>query len=57
MRFGEKPMSALEKVLENHAKVVEEGYVAQGKPKYRSYVISTLRGGVGKSTLTFNLSH
>lgn len=50
-------MSALDKVLENHSKVVEEGFTRSGKPKYRSYVVSTLRGGVGKSTLTFNLAY
>ena len=49
-------MSALDKVLANHARVVEEGYVQAGQPKYRSYVVSTLRGGVGKSTITFNLA-
>jgi chromosome partitioning protein len=32
-------------------------YTRDGEPKYRSYVVSTLRGGVGKSTLTFNLAY
>lgn len=50
-------MSSLDKVLAVHTKVVEDGYVAPGGPlKYRSYAISTLRGGVGKSTLAFNLA-
>lgn len=46
----------LGKVFETHRKVVEEGYVSSGSPRYRSYAISTLRGGVGKSTLSFNLA-
>jgi cellulose biosynthesis protein BcsQ len=48
----------LDKVLENHARVVEEGYVAPGEGlKFKNYAISTLRGGVGKSTLAFNLAY
>jgi cellulose biosynthesis protein BcsQ len=47
----------LEKVLRNHAMVINEGYVAMGGPRYHSYAISTLRGGVGKSTLAFNLAY
>jgi cellulose biosynthesis protein BcsQ len=50
-------MDALEKVLENHTNVVENGYTAKGGLKYRSYAMSTLRGGVGKSTLAFNLAY
>jgi cellulose biosynthesis protein BcsQ len=50
-------MTTLEKVLENHTNVVENGYVAKGGLKYKSYAISTLRGGVGKSTLAFNLAY
>ena len=49
-------MDSIEKVLENHRKVVEEAYQPQPKLKYRSYAITTLRGGVGKSTLAFNLA-
>lgn len=48
--------SLLDKVLNNHAQVVNDGYVATGGPRYNSYAISTLRGGVGKSTLAFNLA-
>ncbi len=50
-------MQSLEKVLDIHRKVVDEGYIASGGLKYRSYAITTLRGGVGKSTLAFNLSY
>lgn len=47
----------MEKVLENHMRVVEEGYTATGGLKYKSYAVTTLRGGVGKSTLAFNLAY
>src|SRR5688572_10191637 len=50
-------MTPMEKVLENHTKVIEEGYTAEKGLKYKSYAITTLRGGVGKSTLAFNLSY
>jgi len=50
--------SKLDKVLATHTRVVENGLVSPGNPlKYKNYAISTLRGGVGKSTLAFNLAH
>ncbi len=50
-------MNSLEKVLNIHQHVVEEGYSKGGDLRYRSYAVSTLRGGVGKSTITFNLAY
>lgn len=48
---------SLEKVLETHKQVVEGGFSKTGGLKYRSYAVTTLRGGVGKSTLAFNLAY
>ncbi len=53
---GARSVSNLNKVLDNHSKVVEQGYTKQGNLRYRTYAMSTLRGGVGKSTLAFNLA-
>ncbi len=50
-------VTELDRVLSTHKSVVEDGYVRAGRPRYRSYAVSTLRGGVGKSTLSFNLAH
>lgn len=46
----------VKRVLETHQRVVEEGYTRKPELRYRSYAISNLRGGVGKSTLGFNLA-
>jgi chromosome partitioning protein len=48
---------ALDKVLSTHSDVVLRGHSREGGPRYSSYAISNLRGGVGKTLLTFNLAY
>lgn len=48
--------TALEKILDTHSKVVEDGFTLNNDFRYSRYALSTLRGGVGKSTLSFNLA-
>ena len=44
------------KILETHAKIIEEGYTRPDGQNFRTYSVSNLRGGVGKSSITFNLA-
>lgn len=40
-----------------HRKVVEEGFTRNSRDlRYKTYPMTILRGGVGKSTMSFNLS-
>jgi chromosome partitioning protein len=48
---------SLEKVLNTHSQVVLRGLSREGGPRYSSYAVSNLRGGVGKTSLTFNLAY
>ncbi|WGY34902.1 ParA family protein [Pseudomonas aeruginosa] len=48
--------SGLKRIIENHDKSLEEPSQADFTFKRRSYAVSNLRGGIGKSTLSFNLS-
>lgn len=49
-------MTGLEKVLHIHQKVVLNDYVAPSGQGFNSYAVTNLRGGVGKSSLAFNLA-
>lgn len=48
--------TGLARIIENHERSVEDGYIANIDFKYRTYAVSNLRGGIGKSTITFNLA-
>lgn len=50
-------MSGLDKVLATHQKVIKENYVKESGQGFKSYAISNLRGGVGKSSIAFNLAY
>jgi chromosome partitioning protein len=50
-------MSGLEKVLATHQKVIKENYVKETGQGFKSYAVSNLRGGVGKSSIAFNLAY
>lgn len=49
--------SSVERIFETHSKVVDQGYKKAGGLKYKNYAVTTLRGGVGKTTLSFNLAY
>lgn len=48
--------SGLARIIANHDASLADGYVSHVDFKRRSYAVSNLRGGIGKSTLSFNLS-
>lgn len=45
------------KIWDTHQKVIADGYVAPKGQQFKSYAISNLRGGVGKSSIAFNLAY
>ncbi|MES2296814.1 MAG: ParA family protein [Pseudomonadota bacterium] len=47
----------IDKIFETHLKVVDDGYVKPGNLRYKNYAVTTLRGGVGKTTLSFNIAY
>lgn len=48
--------SSFDKVLATHQRIIEDGYTLTTGQNFKSYAISNLRGGVGKSTMAFNLA-
>lgn len=48
--------NGLKRIIANHDKSLEDGYVGHVNFQHRSYAVSNLRGGIGKSTLSFNLA-
>jgi len=50
--------SGIDKIIENHEKSVsDEIHSIPSKFSYKSYCVTNLRGGIGKSTLSFNLAY
>jgi chromosome partitioning protein len=49
-------MSSLDKVLDRHAAIIDRGLTQRTGQNFRSYAVTNLRGGVGKSSIAFNLA-
>jgi chromosome partitioning protein len=49
--------SGLERIIDNHDKSLEEGWSPENGFRYSRYCVSNLRGGIGKSTISFNLGY
>jgi cellulose biosynthesis protein BcsQ len=48
--------TGLTRIIQNHEQSIVASYVPNINFKYRTYAVSNLRGGIGKSTLSFNLA-
>jgi chromosome partitioning protein len=51
------PDSAIDIVIGRSQKVLEGHHLPKRKLKFKSYAITNFRGGIGKSTLSFNLAY
>lgn len=50
--------NGLDKIIANHeSSVADENHSVSPTFKYKSYCVTNLRGGIGKSTLSFNLAY
>ncbi|WP_236776580.1 ParA family protein [Agrobacterium tumefaciens] len=49
--------TGLTKIIENHERSIAENVEKVGNFKYQRYCVSNLRGGIGKSTLSFNITY
>lgn len=49
--------TGLDRIIHNHDKSLHDEIPEKEEFKYSSYAVSNLRGGIGKSTISFNLSY
>ena len=49
--------TACQRVLDIHEQVIEHGHTQDNGQGFKSYAVTNLRGGVGKSSLVFNLAY
>lgn len=47
----------IQKILERYAEIIDQGFLSGSSQGFKSYAVSNLRGGVGKSSLAFNLAY
>jgi chromosome partitioning protein len=50
-------MNTIDEIIECFMQVVNGSFLPIRNHKYKSYAITNFRGGIGKSTLSFNLAH
>ena len=50
-------MTGFQRILDHYSRIIAGELPEATTPRYASYAVSALRGGIGKSTLAFNLSY